>query len=108
MVFEKRPPGLRRWLPRSDHVFGDRRLGDVNAQLEQFTVYAWGSPGGIGNAHFPDEFSDLSFSIGSSWATALPTPIKTKAATIPTMDVSGLTINRTERQSGQSRDSHTQ
>jgi hypothetical protein len=86
MVFEKRPPGLRRRLPRSDHVFGDRRLEYVNAQLEQFTVYSWGSAGGIGNAHFPDEFSDLSFSIGSSWATALPAPIKTKTPTMPAND----------------------
>ncbi len=55
-------------------------------QLEQFTVYSWGSPAGVGNAHFPDEFSDLSFSIGSSWATALPAPIKMKAPTMPTND----------------------
>jgi hypothetical protein len=68
------PPSLRGRLPRSDHVFGDRRLGYVNDQLEQFTVYSWGSPRGIGNVHFPDEFSNLSFSTWSSWATALPAP----------------------------------
>jgi hypothetical protein len=70
----------------SDHVLGNRCLGYMDAEFEEFPVHPWGSLGGIGNAHFPDEFSDLSFSIRSSRATALPLPIKAKALTMPSND----------------------
>jgi hypothetical protein len=74
----------------SDHVLGNRRLGHIDAEFEEFPMHPWGSPGGIGVAHIPDELSDLSFSIGSSWATALPAPIKAKALTMPSNDGIGL------------------
>jgi hypothetical protein len=38
MVAEERPPTLR-WRPSApDHVFGDRRLGDLESELQQFTI----------------------------------------------------------------------
>ncbi len=44
------------------------------------------SPGGIGIAHIPDELSDLSFSFGSAWGTALPAPIEAKTLAMPSND----------------------
>ena len=40
MVAEKRPPVLRRWPPAAAHIPSDRRLGDLEAELEQFTMNA--------------------------------------------------------------------
>ena len=74
----------------SDHVLGYGRLGYIDAQLEEFSMHPRGSPGWIGNAHLPNESSDLSFSIGSSRVTALPAPIKAKALTMPSNDGIGL------------------
>src|SRR5258708_37734633 len=44
MVAQECSPSLR-WRPSApDHVLGDRRLGDLKPELEQFTVDAWGAP----------------------------------------------------------------
>jgi hypothetical protein len=44
MVAQECPPGLR-WRPSApDHVFGNRRLGDLKPELKQFTMDAWGAP----------------------------------------------------------------
>ena len=51
MVAQECPPSLR-WRPSSpDHVFGDRRLGDLKPKLEQFTMDAWGAPQWVLLAH---------------------------------------------------------
>ena len=65
-------------------------MGYVNAQLEKFGMHSGRSPGGIGKAHFSDEFSDLPPSIRSAQMTALPSPIETKALTMPMNDCFGL------------------
>src|ERR1019366_9210149 len=36
MVAEKRPPAPRWWQPAAAHIPSDRRLGDLEAELEQF------------------------------------------------------------------------
>ena len=43
MVPEKRPPALGRWPPAAAHIPSDRRLGDLEAELEQLTMNA-GAP----------------------------------------------------------------
>ncbi len=44
MVAQECPPSLRRRPSAPDHVFGDRRLGDFEPELEQFTMDARGAP----------------------------------------------------------------
>ncbi len=55
MVREKRPPTLGRWPPTTAHIPSDRRLGDLEAELEQLTMNAWGAPQRIRTAHFANE-----------------------------------------------------
>jgi hypothetical protein len=43
MVAQECPPSLRWRPPVPDHVFGDRRLGDLKPKLEQFTMDARGA-----------------------------------------------------------------
>src|SRR5262249_44034213 len=53
---EERPPGLR-WrlgVPAAD-VLRDRRLGDVDAEFEQFAVNPWRSPERIILRHRPNQ-----------------------------------------------------
>ena len=44
VIAQKRSPGLRRWPAMADHILGDRRLGDLEPKLEQFTVDAGRTP----------------------------------------------------------------
>jgi hypothetical protein len=65
-----------RWRPSApDHVFGDRRLGDLKPKLEQSTMDAWGSPQWVLLAHPLDEFAQLTANSGPAWPTArFPAP----------------------------------
>src|SRR5207244_11259400 len=38
VIPQERAPCLRGWLPTANDVFGDRRLRDVDPELQQFTV----------------------------------------------------------------------
>ncbi len=38
VIVEERSPRLRWWPPMADHVFGNRSLGDLNSEFEQFAV----------------------------------------------------------------------
>src|SRR4029453_1224538 len=40
MVVQEGEPPLRGWPNSLDHILGDRRLSDLKAELEQFTVDA--------------------------------------------------------------------
>ena len=55
MVAEKRPPALRRWPPTAAHIPSDRRLGDLEAELEQLTMNVWGAPQRIRAAHLANK-----------------------------------------------------
>ena len=44
VIAEKRPPALRRWPRVAAHVPSDRRLGDLEAELEQLTMNARRAP----------------------------------------------------------------
>jgi len=44
MIVEKGPPALRRWQPAAAHIPSNRRLSDLEAELEQLTMNAWCAP----------------------------------------------------------------
>ena len=57
MVAQKRSPGLRRRPAMADHIFGDRRLGDLKPKLEQFTVDAGRTSEPVLPAHVSNELT---------------------------------------------------
>src|SRR4029453_994564 len=87
MVVQECPPRLR-WRPSApDHVFGDRRLGNLEPELEQFTMDARGAPQWVLLAHPLDEFAQLTANSGPPWPTArFPTPIGPKPRSMPPQD----------------------
>src|SRR5438046_1881737 len=76
MVAQECPPGLR-WRPAvPDHVFGDCRLGNLEPELEQFTMDARGAPQWVLLAHPLDKFAQLTANSGPAWPTArFPAPV---------------------------------
>jgi len=44
MVAQKRAPTLRWWPRVAAYISSDRRLSDLEAELEQFTMNVWGAP----------------------------------------------------------------
>ena len=44
MIVQKGPPALRRWQPAAAHIPSNRRLSDLEAELEQLTMNAWCAP----------------------------------------------------------------
>jgi len=87
MVVQECPPRLR-WRPSApDHVFGDRRLGDLEPELEQFTMDARGAPQWVLLAHPLDEFAQLTANSGPPWPSArFPAPIRPKPGAMPAQD----------------------
>ena len=61
-----RPPALRRWPRVAAHVPSDRRLGDIEAELEQLTVNTRRAPKCVRTAHLADERAQLSRDLGSA------------------------------------------
>ena len=85
VVVEKGPPGLRRRRSTADQVLGDRRLGDLEAQLLELPVNPRRTPQGVGRGHPSDERSDLR---GDGRAAgpvpaALPGPEELEAGPLP-------------------------
>jgi hypothetical protein len=105
LIVEECFPRLRWWFRIANHVFGNGSLRDLNSQLHELAVDPRCAPNRILTAHGPDKIT--SFLRNSRAArptvTNLPDPIPAAAP----MTVSGLTMIREERQSDQSRDSHT-
>jgi hypothetical protein len=91
VIVEKGSPGLRGRTRKAHLVLGDSRLGYVDAQLQQFTVDSRCSPEWIGPAHLLDYLSRLSVDLRSTESrTALPSPVQSKAFTMPSHNSSGL------------------
>ena len=59
MIMQERPPALGWRPPRLCHIFGDRGLPDIDAELKKFTVNAWCAPERICDTHAADELSGL-------------------------------------------------
>jgi hypothetical protein len=57
MVMKKRLPALRRWFSSLDHIFGNARLSDTDAELKQLSVDPRRSPQRVGDAHLADLWS---------------------------------------------------
>ena len=84
MVAQECSPSLR-WRPSApDHVFGDRRLGDLEPELEQFAMDARGAPQWVLLAYPLDEFAQLTANPGPPWLAArFPAPIGPKPCSMP-------------------------
>ena len=63
------------------HVFGDRGLSDIDAELEELTVDPGSAPEGIGQAHVADQLADFQRHLRSAAATLrLPSPERNKVS----------------------------
>src|SRR6185295_13806854 len=61
MIAPERLPALRRRPPPAHHILGNAGLADIDAKLEQFAMDPGSAPQRIGDAHLPDQSSDLSW-----------------------------------------------
>ena len=59
MVAQKRAPALRWWPRGAAHIPSNRRLSDLEAELEQLTVDARGAPERVRAAHLANECTQL-------------------------------------------------
>jgi hypothetical protein len=59
VIAEEGLPALRRWPAPSHHVFGDGRLGDFDAELEQLTMDTGRAPQRVLPTDPPNETSDV-------------------------------------------------
>src|SRR5664280_81468 len=87
MIAQKRPPALRRWQPAAAHIPSNRRLSDLEVELEQFTVNARCAPERVRPAHFANERAQLSRDLRSANTVARPpAPIRPKSSSVPAND----------------------
>ena len=95
MVAQKRAPALRWWPRTAAHISSDRRLSDLESELEQFTVDARGAPKRVCPAHRANQRAQLSRDLRSANMVARsPAPIRLKPRPVPANDRSGLTISK--------------
>src|SRR6516225_7798809 len=85
VILQERPPGLRRWLAASRHIFANAGFADVDAEFEEFAVDARRSPKRVLAAHSPNQLSNL---FGHRWTpglttTNLPRPEQPKPLAVP-------------------------
>src|ERR1700693_4007949 len=104
VIAEKRPPALRRWPRVAAHVPSDRRLGDLEAELEQLTMNPRRAPKCVRTAHLPISARSSAETFG------LPTRLRDRQrqyvrnpARCQRMMVSGRTIATTSRTDGNQR-----
>src|SRR6202051_1036622 len=87
VIAEKRPPALRRWPRVAAHVPSDRRLGDLEAELEQLTMNTRRAPKCVRTAHLANQRAQLSRNLRSANTVAgSPAPIRPKPSTVPAND----------------------
>src|ERR1700686_5057220 len=87
VIAEKRPPALRRWPRVAAHVPSDRRLGDLEAELEQLTMNTRRAPKCVRTAHLANQRAQLSRNLRSANTVAgSPAPIRPKSSTVPAND----------------------
>jgi hypothetical protein len=87
-VVEEGTPSLRGGLANTDHVLGDARLTDVDAEFQQFPVKTRRTPERILAAHGADELANVLGNIGSTELAApdFPLPEESKAFPVPGND----------------------
>src|SRR5450759_2004246 len=87
MVAQKRAPALRRWPRLAAYIPSDRRLSDLEAELEQFTMNVWGAPERVRPAHRANECAQLSRDLRSAnMVVRSPAPIRSKPSAVPAND----------------------
>ena len=93
MIAEKCLPSLRRRSPLPGHIFGNRRLPNIDAELEEFAVDPWGAPEWVGNADFANQLADvLRRPRPAAMRSRSPSPIQTETCAVPMNNGFGLTI----------------
>src|SRR6478736_3707629 len=87
VVAEKGLPPLRRRTSPSQHVFRNRRLCDIKAELEQFAVNPRRAPEWIFLAHTAHEISGFLINSGpAAWIVRFPAPPGAKTHPVPAND----------------------
>src|SRR5437588_4893696 len=87
MIPQEGSPSLGGRSSASQQIFGDRRLRDLDSQLEQFSVNAGCSPQGVGLAHVPNQIANLPTHLGSSRSTPrFPCPVPNESSALPAED----------------------
>jgi hypothetical protein len=61
VIAQERRPALGRWTTMPDHVFGDRRLGDLDTQLQQLSMNARRTSERVLAAHLPHQVADVAW-----------------------------------------------
>src|SRR6266849_5678694 len=72
MITKKGPPALGRRSPPSRHVFCNGCLADLDSKLEEFSVDPRCAPQWVGDAHVPNELTNISPVASRMTWTALP------------------------------------
>src|SRR6267378_3195364 len=109
MILEEGPPGLRGWLAVANHVFGDRRLGEVDAEFLEFTMNTRCTPTWVSGTHFLDQVLDFRRHRRSTMTNpAFPFPIQPKALAMPSDDGLGFHNAQGRGQLDQTLESQTQ
>jgi len=84
MIVQKGLPRLQRPASPRHHILGNRRLGDLDAELEQFAMYLSGAPQRILKVHPSDQVAHL---LGDPRAASrrpgFPPPVSGKALAMP-------------------------
>src|SRR5262249_47840362 len=84
LVAQEGGPTLTRSSGAFDHVLGDRRFGDFNAELEQLAMDPRRAPQPIGLAHLPDQVPDLSRDLRTAASgSGLPAPEGPETPSMP-------------------------
>src|ERR1700674_5701287 len=68
MITKKGPPALGRRSPPSRHVFCNGRLADLDSKLEEFSVDPRCAPQWVGDAHVPNELTNIEWHLRSATA----------------------------------------
>ena len=76
----------------ADYVLRDRRLADLDPELEQLTVDPRGTPEWVGLRHLADEITDVRGNRPPTRppGSALPSPVQTEPSPVPSDDGLGL------------------
>src|ERR1039457_4656189 len=87
MIVQKGPPALRRRQPAAAHIPSNRRLSDLEAELEKLTMNAWCAPERVRAAHLANERAQLSRDLRSANTVARPpAPIHLESGAVPAND----------------------
>ncbi len=77
-------------------ILRDRRLGEVESEIQELAVNPWSSPGWIRSMHLDDQLSDFGCDRRPArrLRSALPTPVEAEALAVPAED--GLRLDEDE------------